>query len=268
MTKRLLMFYAALLVCSLAYSQPWLKWNNLGNGIESASAQIELFNSHQTISAVRYKTCRHRLVVMNECGAAADSTSALAMKAGALAAVNGSYFNVRELTPQTFIKEKGIIKGSTTPDELFRVDGMMCMRGRNLVFMACDTAGYVQAAEKYKEAMAAGPLLLLNGKAARESWPSDSFFTKRHPRTFVGTTKDGYTYLVVIDGRFPLGTGTTIAETLELARMMGLENALNLDGGGSSTIWTKSEGVLNHPYDNKKYDHFGQRIVPNVLLVY
>jgi exopolysaccharide biosynthesis protein len=49
--------------------------------------------------------------------------------------------------------------------------------------------------------------------------------------------------------------------------MIGLTDALNLDGGGSSTLWTRSAGVLNHPSDNGRFDHFGQRVVPNIIAI-
>ena len=73
---------------------------------------------------------------------------------------------------------------------------------------------------------------------------------------------------MVIDGRFPEGIGTTISETAQIARMVGMVDALNLDGGGSSTLWMEGKGVLSHPYDNKKYDGYGQRIVPNIVVIY
>ncbi|MGJ7033410.1 phosphodiester glycosidase family protein [Niabella hirudinis] len=40
---------------------------------------------------------------------------------------------------------------------------------------------------------------------------------------------------------------------------------INFDGGGSSTLWTRKRGVINHPSDNKKWDHAGERSVANVL---
>ena len=45
-----------------------------------------------------------------------------------------------------------------------------------------------------------------------------------------------------------------------------MTDAINLDGGGSSTLWTDETGVINHPYDNKKWDHAGERRVPNILI--
>ena len=41
----------------------------------------------------------------------------------------------------------------------------------------------------------------------------------------------------------------------------------DLGGGGSSTLWTAQEGVLNHPYDNRRFDHEGERGVPNCIVV-
>ena len=52
-----------------------------------------------------------------------------------------------------------------------------------------------------------------------------------------------------------------------VAKMFGLKDALNLDGGGSSTLWTKPAGVVSHPYDNRRFDHYGQRSVPNIVVV-
>lgn len=38
-------------------------------------------------------------------------------------------------------------------------------------------------------------------------------------------------------------------------------------GGGSSTLCTDKLGVINHPSDNKKFDHDGERSVPNLIIV-
>ena len=41
----------------------------------------------------------------------------------------------------------------------------------------------------------------------------------------------------------------------------------NLDGGGSSTLWIKESGVLNHPSDNGKFDNKGERRVANSIII-
>ena len=243
-------------------------WKDLGRGAQCGSARLHLFDSEQFISVIRYKARKFRTDIVDAPGALCDSTEALAVKHGGIAAINGSYFNMKTLVPTTFVKDAGVQTGWTREDELFRVDGAMGIIGRKIHIFLCDTTQYAAATRRYREAMAAGPVLLLDGKEAKEQWPASGFFNKRHPRTLVGTTADGWVYLIVIDGRFRgQGIGTTIHETAMVAQMFGLRDALNLDGGGSSTLWTAETGVLSHPYDNRRFDNYGQRKVPNIVLI-
>lgn len=244
-----------------------INWEKVASGVDCAYVQPGLFNSVQSISIVRIKNGRRTLEVVNDPAESADSTSAMAQKHGAIAAINGSYFNVMALTPTTFTKDNGVQVGHTTPAELFRVESVLALKNGKAFMFRSDTASYVAKAKKYKEALAAGPLLLADGKPARDSWSNNSFYAKRHPRSFVGA--DGkYIYLVVVDGRFPgRGDGASIPELVQIAQMLGCRDAINLDGGGSSTLWVKGKGVLNHPYDNRKFDHNGQRVVPNIVIV-
>ncbi|WP_410813426.1 phosphodiester glycosidase family protein [Micromonospora sp. 067-2] len=74
---------------------------------------------------------------------------------------------------------------------------------------------------------------------------SDSFFA-RNPRTIAGTTVDGKIVLATIDGRMTTSVGTTLDETAAVAASLGLHDAINLDGGGSTTM--SVEGTLvNRP---------------------
>ena len=74
---------------------------------------------------------------------------------------------------------------------------------------------------------------------------------------------------MAVDGRFEgKAHGMTMAEVGLLIKFLGAEYALNLDGGGSSTLWTRRLGVLNHPTDNKRFDHEGERAVPNGIVVF
>ncbi|MFI2200216.1 phosphodiester glycosidase family protein [Streptomyces sp. NPDC020192] len=74
---------------------------------------------------------------------------------------------------------------------------------------------------------------------------SGSFFD-RNPRTLAGTTRDGKIVLATIDGRMTTSVGTTMHETAAVAHALGLTDAVNLDGGGSTTM--SVEGTLvNRP---------------------
>ena len=107
------------------------------------------------------------------------------------------------------------------------------------------------------------------GAKIRTHYSSAQFYDKRHPRAAFGTDDEGNAYLVVIDGRFPgQADGATIYETAYICHLLGMTDAIHLDGGGSTTLWTEKTGVINHPYDNKRFDHEGERSVPNLILVY
>jgi hypothetical protein len=75
---------------------------------------------------------------------------------------------------------------------------------------------------------------------------------RRHPRTLAGVTRTGKLIVAVIDGRRP---GSTVgASYLEAARFMqwlGARDAVNLDGGGSSTMVVRGK-VVNKPSDGSE----------------
>lgn len=77
-----------------------------------------------------------------------------------------------------------------------------------------------------------------------------------HPRTAIGYSRNGrYLYLVVADGRQPLySEGITLAELADFMISLGSQYAMNLDGGGSSTMVVEGDDgeprILNSPIDN------------------
>lgn len=85
-----------------------------------------------------------------------------------------------------------------------------------------------------------------------------------HPRTAVGVDTDTDTLMMlVVDGRQSFSRGLTLRELAVLMKDLGAEEALNLDGGGSSTMVARRPsgrvGVVNSPSDGS------QRPVPNGL---
>ncbi|MDT0307508.1 phosphodiester glycosidase family protein [Streptomyces sp. DSM 44917] len=74
---------------------------------------------------------------------------------------------------------------------------------------------------------------------------SGSFFA-RNPRTLAGTTADGRIVLATIDGRMTTSVGTTMDETAAVAEALGLHDAVNLDGGGSTAMSVGGE-LVNRP---------------------
>jgi hypothetical protein len=73
-----------------------------------------------------------------------------------------------------------------------------------------------------------------------------SFFD-RNPRTIAGTTSDGKILLATIDGRQTTSVGTTMNETAAVANALGMHDAINLDGGGSTAMAVEGGTLVNHP---------------------
>jgi len=83
----------------------------------------------------------------------------------------------------------------------------------------------------------------------------------REPGTAVGFDSDAQRlWLVVVDGRRGSSVGMTLHELTDRRLSAGADEALNLDGGGSSTIWVDGVGVANSPSDSS-----GERQVGNSL---
>ena len=178
---------------------------------------------------------------------------------------------MKSAEPITFVLSDGEIRNRGTMKPSPLTNGVAAVRGRKgrrVEILPCDTADYPRIARRYRSALAAGPMLVHEGEILIYD-TDDTFYTGRHPRSVIGTRSDGSVVLLVIDGRFPgRAAGATIAETAYIARQLGLTEALNLDGGGSSSLWTRRLGVLNHPTDNKRFDHEGERAVPNGIVVF
>lgn len=111
-----------------------------------------------------------------------------------------------------------------------------------------------------------GAGLLVRGGEAVSDWGKEDvregFDKERHPRTMIGTDDDGDIWLVTVDGRQPLlSLGMSFVELQRLAARLRLTNALNLDGGGSTTM------VVNGVIVNSPSDPAGARAVSDALLV-
>lgn len=108
--------------------------------------------------------------------------------------------------------------------------------------------------DSISHAVAGGPFLLREGKPYipwKEEGFGPDFAEKRHPRTAVGKTSDGDVWWVVVDGRQSMSIGATLEEMSMIMMDLGCVEAVNLDGGGSTTM--NLFGVtLNRPSDGKE----------------
>ena len=89
---------------------------------------------------------------------------------------------------------------------------------------------------------AAGLQRILRDGALCEWGPLEPFAYVRHPRTAAGLRPDGTILLLEVDGRIPAySNGATLVDLAMLLRSFGASDAVNLDGGGSSVVYTKGE---------------------------
>ena len=97
----------------------------------------------------------------------------------------------------------------------------------------------------------------------REGLTRKGFWKDRHPRTAVGIDrKNKFLYLLVVDGRQPgYSIGMKLKELGKYLQSLGCDEALNLDGGGSSSM-VLGQKLINRPSDKK-----GERSVANSLLI-
>jgi len=107
------------------------------------------------------------------------------------------------------------------------------------------------------------PLLLLQGRPVGDLEVEErpAFASERHPRTAVGLDVDqNLLWVIVVDGRQPdHSAGMTLPELADLMEALGVEDAINLDGGGSS-VMVVGDDVVSRPSDGE-----GERPVANAV---
>lgn len=172
--------------------------------------------------------------------------SDFAKKNNALVAVNGDYFDDHFNPIGLVIGPCGQWEGTKDTSR----EGVVAIGGHRAEIRT--QSEVMDPPEDWIETALSGwPLLVKNCTPLSATLPGSAGFTRSpHPRTAAGVSKDGKTlYLLVADGRRANAPGMTLPE---LAAFMNHRLdacwAINLDGGGSSTMWLEDH-VVNHPSD-------------------
>lgn len=114
-----------------------------------------------------------------------------------------------------------------------------------------------------KHAVCGGPRLISDGQVdinGKEEKFDDSITYGRHPRTAVAITFAGDLLFLVVDGRSKRSAGMKLTELADYMRKLGVRHAINLDGGGSTSMIIKGK-IVNKPSDG------GERRISNGILV-
>lgn len=216
--------------------------------------------------------------------ASRDSLSHIAQQYDAVIGINGTYER-----DASFIKTKGNVYSNITitPDDLryWKHQGAISYNtGTDLKIGYGTRDEYLQS--PYLNIFSGAPVLIDSFKRVGDDFVGDltgvdlsalPYEDYRHhqgtrqPRTAVALTESGHLLLITIDGRVPEAAGMTAKEVTDFAsRYFDPEYALNMDGGGSTTMYIKGfgvNGVVNYPTDNGVRDHYGQRLLYTFILI-
>jgi len=237
----------------------------VASGVSWRAAQLSsLFDSPQSLCILQIdgpiKVGALRAVAPDPF--ARELTSRMASEHGAVAAVNGGFFDMRNGTPLDLLIQGGELR--------------MQQGERHDAAFGIDAGGRVEIVRRapggwpgMTYARGAWPLLLAGGEVCKPNGFGKN--DRRHPRTAMGIVANGSgedIILVTIDGRTKQAAGMTLLELAQVMQALGCRDALNLDGGGSTTMWLQGRGVVNHPSDNGRFDHKGERKVSDAVLIF
>lgn len=171
----------------------------------------------------------------------------VAVKNDAVLAVNGGYFAVIKnkiysvgAVMNNFQKYPYFIKHEDYPYFCIFDDG------RAEIYKSSELRKFSKSElARIKSYIQTKPMLVYNGKASDSLRKYNEAVTSKNPRSAIGKLKDGKIICVVIEGRQEEADGMSQVELAEFMESLGVDRAVNLDGGGSSAI------ILNKKLMNK-----------------
>ena len=251
---------------SLASLSAKWEYKNVGKGIVGRSALFcSLYGGPQSVSIVEINPKEKRRAGIG-ISRQMKRISELAREYKAVAAINGSYFNMRAGNSAGFLKvDKAVIDSTEAYEFDLRVTGAVITRKGKLHIVPWTRQIERGYKKKVGTVLASGPLMLLGGKYANWSSCQEGFINTKHPRSAIAITDKGKVLLITVDGRSrEHAIGMNIPELAHLIKVLGGRTALNLDGGGSTMLYLDGN-IINYPCDNRKFDHQGERRIPNII---
>jgi exopolysaccharide biosynthesis protein len=252
---------ALVLLLLLVTASAHAGWQRVSPGVDYQRIKRGTIDAH--VARIDLRNARLRVIASDESDHGL-TVSEFAKKKKAIIAVNGDYFDERQMPLGMSAGACGVW---TKGQKLERRQGLVGV-GRRRAEIQQNT----MTKKRWMSGAVSGWPLLNKGCAPLAALPgSDHFTLAPHPRTAAGLSKDGKTmYLVVADGRRDGVPGLTLPELAAFMDELGACVAMNLDGGGSSAMWVDVDGdqprELNGVIVNQVSDGF-ERNVGNHLAV-
>ncbi|MEN3186225.1 MAG: phosphodiester glycosidase family protein [Atribacterota bacterium] len=175
---------------------------------------------------------------------------------------NGVVEQIRESQGETSIPAQGFILQGNGKGAQWLLAHVTPGQKIQLKIGLYPLTGDITKWQKMQYAVSGGPLLFFEGNPGPFGQFNQDVVNKRHPRTVIGETKSGDILFLAVDGRRPgHSLGLTIQELVEELKNYHIKNALNLDGGGSTTFYLQGQ-ILNIPAD-----FTGERKISTAILL-
>jgi exopolysaccharide biosynthesis protein len=232
----------------------------------------DLFNSNQNINIVEIKLKKKRAIALACEAKTLKPTSEFGRSTGAIVAINGNFFDVKNGGSVDYIKQNDSVVSNNRlwPNNIrarHQQAALVIKKGK-LRIAKWDSSANWELKQHAADVMNTGPLLLWQG--SRQPLDTGEFNRARHPRTAIACLNKKRVVFITVDGRNEQSAGMSLYELASIIKWLKARDGINMDGGGSTTMWINNQpdnGVVNYPTDNKKWDHAGERKVANVVIV-
>jgi len=169
-----------------------------------------------------------------------DTTSDMAENNNAVLAINGDYYGARQ---SGYVIRNGKLYRDTSGNR----DALVIQKNGEFKFVSeSETSASELLQDGALQVFSFGPVLLNNGEISVGENDEVGMAMASNPRTAIGYLGNNHYVFVVSDGRTSESAGLSLYELASFMKELGVKDAYNLDGGGSSTMVFKGE-ITNNP---------------------
>ena len=187
-----------------------------------------------------------------------DTTSDIASDNNAILAINGDYYGARQ---SGYVIRNGSLYRNSSGNR----DALAIMKNGEFKFVTeGETSAETLLENGALQVFSFGPVLLEDGSISVTENDEVGMAMASNPRTAIGYLGKNHYAFVVSDGRTSESAGLSLYELASFMKSLGVSDAYNLDGGGSSTMVFKGE-VINTPTTNGHSNE--ERAVSDILYI-